>query len=1326
MSDSNCSGVEAEQLSNDKSEQMGICMPRHYTSVGVDPLATVEWTTRDSSIRNPDGSVVFELNGVQVPASWSQLATDIAVSKYFRRSGVKVSPSGGESSVAQVIRRIASTIRWAGEQQGGYFRNKCDADTFEAELTHMLVNQIGAFNSPVWFNVGLSHTYGVEGSNGAFGWCDIADDVLEVSDSYARPQCSACMPYHVRVNTTEGLIPIGEIAERYKFGDRGLSTFDRNGNPTRILKAICNGKRYVMEFELKDGSAIRMTSDHVVFAKGKDGVVREKAAGELVLGEDSLVLQRGTLLSNATTVLDGWLEVTKDIAWVSGVMVGNGFSGHPSSSTTDIWELKVNTPTEVRCIEDIMAKHEVPCATTKFHWGFVVRGYGQAGRAFWTRLGLWNKTGAKEVPSWVLRSNSDLCGAFLRGLFDTDGTVAQHPNGRVVVSLSNTSEQVIDAAQLLLRSIGIFSQKSSYDDSRADYVRKTCFCLHVQDASSTELFAERVGFNHEGKLIELSARSPDLARTYRADAVLVKSKRKVGSTLVYDIQTEAEVFWAEGVLVHNCFIQSIDDDLMSIFDKLKTDARLFKYGSGTGTNYSTLRGRQEKLSSGGTSSGVMSFLEVFDRAAGATKSGGTTRRAASLICLDMDHPEIADFIEWKVREEKKVRALVAQGYPADFNGEAYHTVSGQNSNNSVRIPDAFMRAVQDDGDWSTIARTTGEVVETFKARELWDRLAKAAWSCADPGVQFDTTINRWHTCPNSGRINGANPCSEYVFLDNSACNLASLNLTKFLRSDGTFDVESFRHAARVFLLAQDILVDFSSYPTPEIALNSHKFRPLGLGYANLGAMLMTLGIPYDSNEGRAWAASITSLLTAEAYAVSGEIARVKGPFEGFSDNKQAMLGVFGDHFRAAMDHELRDGDLCQASVTKAALDAWKDCLAMGNQDGFRNAQVTLLAPTGTIGLLMDCDTTGVEPDFALVKFKKLAGGGYFKIVNQSVHAALARLGYSKAEAAAVVEHIEKTEGFEGAPHLKPEHYDVFDCANRCGKNGKRFIAPMAHIRMMAAVQPFLSGAISKTVNLPNDATVEDIKNIYLESWKLGLKSVTVYRDGCKASQPLNSSSSSNDAKADAKPAAAPVVAKQEAPSDTRSVRLKLPKRRHGFTQEAIVGGHKVFLRTGEYADGSLGEIFIDMHKEGAAFRCLMNCFAIAVSMGIQYGIPLERFVEQFTFTRFEPQGMVEGHPNVKLATSIVDYVFRVLGVEYLHRYDLAQVKPQEDAPAQSQPVVAPARVEVLDHSTPASALDRHLDGMMGDAPLCENCGHITVRNGTCYKCLNCGSSLGCS
>ncbi|MHB1981387.1 MAG: TSCPD domain-containing protein [Sulfobacillus sp.] len=1391
----------------------GLHIARHYTRAGENPYESVTWDKRHSRITNPDGSVVFELRDVEVPSDWSQMATDIVVSKYFRKAGVPLRGEdgevvrdeagqvvlGSETSVRQVVHRLAGTWRHHGDLNG-YFKSDADSQAFYDEIVYMLLHQIAAPNSPQWFNTGLAWAYGITGP-----------------------------------------------------------------------------------------------------AQGHWRVPAE--GGEAIRSEDAYT--------------------------------------HPQTSA--------------------------------------------------------------------------------------------------------------------------------------------------------------------------------------------------------------------------CFIQSVRDDLVGeggIMDLWTRESRIFKYGSGTGTNFSTIRGEGESLSGGGTSSGLMSFLRIGDRAAGAIKSGGTTRRAAKMVVVNADHPDIEKFINWKVEEERKVAALLAAGYDSDFNGEAYQTVSGQNSNNSVRVTNQFLEAVITDRDWDLVNRTDGRVAKTLKARDLWQKIASAAWACADPGLQYDSTTNDWHTAPQSGRINASNPCvtgdtlvatsfgwrridelvgegvflqghlgkerlapqvfptgtkpvftlttvsgyqvkltadhkvatqnradvpaselrrgdrlilseagfgrttladdqaellgmvvgagrvwgeegqrqvylrldgedayvlhtyadlirdpqedshrssrrvansrlkpspspmqqmaavmtnyahfghseedkqltpevhgldaqslsaflrglftaagrveihragpslvleapsrqllsqvqllllnfriksslgeeksgmpslvivggyvanfikfiglidhsvkaqdlaewvgevpsdipavitdgfaslkslgtepvfdltepidhhfsanglwvhncSEYLFLDNSACNLASVNLLTFRDAkSGRFDVTAYRHAVRLWTIVLEVAVLMSQFPSREIAEISYKFRTLGLGYANLGALLMVDGLPYDSPGARAVAGALTAIMTGESYATSAEMAEQLGAFAGFAENREDMLRVIRNHRRAAHNAPPEeyeqlgvlpvaiDAEFCPDDLLKAAREAWDRALSLGETHGYRNAQVTLLAPTGTIGLLMDCDTTGVEPDFSVVKFKKLAGGGYFKIANQSIRPALSRLGYTDRQVEDILRYVMgtlslkdapvisrdnlKTRGLdedevrkietalpsvfefdqafagwvlgpdsmqrlnlpqtasgqdvllalgykpaeiaqaavlvcgqmtlEGAPHLKEEDLAVFDCANPCGKIGTRYIAPMGHVRMMGAVQPFLSGGISKTINMPNDATIEDVQTAYLESWKLGLKAIAIYRDGSKLSQPLNSRGTDNGGDDEAAEEGTPMPR-----------RRPLPAKRHGFTQEARVGGHKVYLRTGEYQDGTLGEIFIDMHKEGAAFRSLINCFAIAVSKGLQYGVPLSEFVDTFIFTRFEPQGIVEGHPNVKMSTSVVDYIFRVLGMEYLGRTDFVQVKPIDDeGPAATQPIAiqsAPVKRAAEPTVSPRNALDEQLSQMLGDAPICEICGHITIRNGACYKCLNCGNTLGCS
>jgi ribonucleoside-diphosphate reductase alpha chain len=1016
---------------------------------------------------------------------------------------------------------------------------------------------------------------------------------------------------------------------------------------------------------------------------------------------------------------------------------------------------------------------------------------------------------------------------------------------------------------------------------------------------------------------------------------------------------------------HACFIQSVNDDLVNdggIMDLWVREARIFKYGSGSGSDFSSLRGEGEPLSGGGKSSGLMSFLKIGDRAAGAIKSGGTTRRAAKMVVLNLDHPDIEEFINWKVVEEEKVAALVtgskllnrhlnaiikacrkwpqveeqrdltrntdlrkaiaearsdlvptnyieralqlaAQGfsevrfeeYDTDWNSKAYYTVSGQNSNNSVRVNNTFMEAVQQNGTWPLYWRTELEKArhegrvpkprKTLQARALWDQIAYAAWSCADPGLQFDTTINEWHTCPVDGRINASNPCSEYIFLDDTACNLASLNLLKFYdTASASFDAASFRHASRLWTLVLEISVYMAQFPSVPVAQRSYDYRTLGLGYANMGSLLMVQGLPYDSLEGRNQCAAISALMHAAAYAMSAEIAGEVGPFPRFAANREDMLRVIRNHRRAAYNAPREeyeglsitpvgiDPAYCPPALVEAARRESDYMAEMGEAYGFRNAQVTCIAPTGTIGLVMDCDTTGVEPDFALVKFKKLAGGGYFKIINASIPPALTRLGYSPRQVEDIVRycrgagnltgcpHINRSSlqargfpvevldrieaslpgtfelpfafnrwtvgddvitgklgiaaeqldrpgfdlltalGFsrkqldeanawvcgtmtiEGAPHLRAEHLPVFDCANRCGKLGQRYLSAESHIRMMAAAQPFVSGAISKTINMPHGANIEDVKKAYLLSWQLMLKANALYRDGSKLSQPLNSVADAPDLEVEAAPPAdegkpSPQKIAEKIVYRYLAHRRRLPDRRAGYTQKARIGNHKIYLRTGEYQDGSLGEIFLDMHKEGAAFRSMTNCFAIAISLGLQHGVPLEEYVDAFVFTRFEPNGMVQGNPHIKMTTSIIDYIFRELAITYLDRHDLAQVNPEdlrgdalhrdgdEDLPEfeseevvservvepqapQRQSSFAPPRsghVRPLPEPTAAKANGNghangngataiatpdkikiaRLKGYEGDP--CSECGQLTlVRSGACMKCDTCGSTSGCS
>lgn len=779
-----------------------------------------------------------------------------------------------------------------------------------------------------------------------------------------------------------------------------------------------------------------------------------------------------------------------------------------------------------------------------------------------------------------------------------------------------------------------------------------------------------------------------------------------------------------------CFIQSVADTMEDIMRLASTEAMLFKYGSGTGTDLSTIRSSREKLSSGGAPSGPLSFMRVFDQVAAVIKSGGKTRRAAKMQSLKVSHPDIREFITAKVMEEKKAHALIAAGYDGSFNGEAYSSVMFQNSNFSVRVTDEFMQAVIKGATWKTRAVTTGKTIDEFDARSLLQSMAENAHICGDPGLQYDTTINRWHTCPNSGRINASNPCSEYMFVDNSACNLASLNLLKFTDGALNFDVARFQHAVRIMTIAQDILVDNASYPTPQIAANSHLFRPLGLGYANLGALIMSLGSAYDSDEARAMAGSLTALMTGTAYDVSAEIAAHLAPFDEFEKNRAPMLDVMRMHKAAVAG--INSG-MCQPSLYEAAVDIWARALEHGECCGYRNAQVTVLAPTGTIGFMMDCDTTGIEPDIALVKYKQLAGGGMFKIVNRSVLSALIRLGYSPARQKTILKHIEDTDSIEGCAELQEEHLSVFDCAFRA-RNGSRSISYHAHIRMMAAVQSFLSGAISKTVNLPNDATAQDIMQIFLDGWKLGLKALAVYRDGSKSIQPVSIGVEKGKGKAELKQPAA------EAPF--KPFRRRMPATRQSITHKFDVAGHQGYLTVGLYEDGAPGELFITMAKEGSTVGGTMDAFGTAISLCLQYGVPANALIEKFSHSRFEPSGFTKNQ-EIPFAKSIVDYIFQWMAKTFPNGCHKDFRKP-ESQPAAPAAVAAPQQSAAQPSATGvqgsrlASApslkqtpgagqrLDEQFRGFMTDAPACDQCGAITVRNGACYRCYVCGSSMGCS
>ena len=1120
-----------------------------------------------------------------------------------------------------------------------------------------------------------------------------------------------------------------------------------------------------------------------------------------------------------------------------------------------------------------------------------------------------NKKQSVKGLQFTRRFTQENVNVFDQFEYDYRTSVIRNPSGEVVFEMSNVevpgqwSQIATDIlAQKYFRKAGVPQPDGSLgrETSVKQVAHRLAHCWRVwgerneyfATANDAEIFYQELVYSILNQACVPN--SPQWFNTGLYECYGIKGKPQ-GHYFVdaKDGQLKKSTSAYERPQPHACFILSVEDDLVNdggIMDLWVREARIFKYGSGVGTNFSNIRGEGERLSGGGTSSGLMSFLKIGDRAAGAIKSGGTTRRAAKMVCLDLDHPEIMGFINWKMEEEKKVGALIAAGYPSDYEGEAYRTVSGQNSNNSIRIPNDFFEKLEKDEDWELKARTDGRVMKKIPAKEVWNQIAYAAWRCADPGTQYDTTINEWHTCPKGGRIRASNPCSEYMFLDNTACNLASVNLRRFYdEASNTMDVDGFEYTCRLWTTVLEVSVLMAQFPSKEVAQLSYDYRTLGLGYANLGSTLMVMGIPYDSEEARGIAGAITAIMTGISYKTSAEIAATLGAFPKYEENREEMLRVMRNHRLAAYDADEYEAlsvkpqgikaKYCPDYLLKAATRAWDEAVQMGEKYGYRNAQTTVIAPTGTIGLVMDCDTTGVEPDFALVKFKKLSGGGYFKIINQSVPAALRHLGYNEKEIEAVVkyavgtgsfagapfinhqtlsekgfiaeeikkldtavlaafeagfvfnvytlgeeclqrlgfkpeqyfnfdwnllealgfteEQIEAANDFvcgtmtvEGAPYLRAEHLAVFDCANKCGKKGERFIHAHGHIRMMGATQPFISGAISKTINLPNEAVVEEIADAYLLSWQLGLKACALYRDGSKLSQPLSNKSDKKKKTEESGATTAPVA---EAPAsnivdmskltvedlleevqkrvqsspDTKLKRKlativerrTLPAKRRGFTQKAKINGQAIFLRTGEYSDGTVGEIFIDMAKEGATMRSMLNCFAISISIGLQYGVPLEEFVEKFVFTRFEPSGMVD-HPNIKSTTSIVDFIFRAMAYEYLGRTDLVHVldKPEimntgtddwDEIPTSLEyekkipelsdvRIVAAGGPKHVENRQPKTAIAGRMDGngmdavnaaaksMQSDAPACNTCGHITIRSGTCYKCLNCGNSMGCS
>lgn len=1387
----------------------GLSFQRKFTSTSIPVESMFNWTRRHVSINGDDGVVVYSAD-VEAPDFWSDLAVKIAAKTWFRRINGEM-----ETSIKGMITRVVDAIAEASRHPdvgGDYFGgDEAKRRAFRDELFYICAGQYALFNTPVWVNVGVvtpKHAGGV------------------------GPQASACMPADVRVNTNKGLIPIGELVLRMQRGETEFYTFDRDGVASKIQAAICNGKRSVLRFNLSDGSSLKMTSDHRVFVLSEDKLV-EKAARDLV-ENDALVLTRTPLLGFVAPVLD--LKIDTEDAWLAGMMVGNGFSGRPESATSDIWEIKLNTPSQLKRAEEALKRNNLVFNTTQFHWGWCLRGYGAAGRLYWKQLGIWNKTKAKEMPEWVFRCPQDLCSAFLRGLFDSDGSVIPASSGgRQVVQFTNTRPDIVYSVQTLCRSLGVFGSVAEYVDPRLDHSREPTYTFSIYDRVSVDIFAERIGLTHDTKLARLDSRQDGQA--YREAVVRVVSREKAGAELVYDIQTACSSFWAEGILVHNCFIQAVADSMDSLCALQTSETQLFRRGSGTGSNLSMLRPKDTALSGGGTASGPVSFMRGLDGWAGVTKSGGSSRRAALMRILDVYHPDIFSFIETKTTAQKMIRDLGAQGWSTNFNATATTWIPYQNANQSVRVDDAFMLAATSEAGqinlhWPTYwhggdKQISGQPVDASK---LLDSIAQAAWDCGDPGMQFDTTINAWHTSPVSARINASNPCqpafatvltpegirtfadidvgsliwsgkqwtrvvrkvatgvkpvtlyatkrgffvgtkdhrvvsngvktpvedvqsidtapfpqdlvrfsadysyeetsitdnpiqarhylgdhpvyditveadehtywtggllvsncSEYMYVDNSACNLASLRLTKYLQADGTFDIETFEHVCRTVFIAQEVLVGAASYPTELIAKNSHDFRPLGLGYADLGALLMQLGLAYDSDDGRAYAGAVTALMGGTAYLTSAEIARdCGGPFPRFAENRDAMLRVMRRHQSAIPDlvsHEASD----RTNIWVAADMAWTSAYDIGEDHGFRNGQATVLAPTGTIGFAMDCDTTGVEPDTALVKVKNLAGGGRLEYVNRSIEPALRRLGYDEDS----IEHITSTlketgglpvskpDGRQRDFDLNPAHLPIF--ATAFGQPGNE-VSIDGHLKMMAAVQPFLSGAISKTVNCPSHYTVADIREVFVKAWKLGLKAVAVYRDGCK-DQPLEAKKA---------PETSP-VAQPNVPSASAPKRRRLPSDRRAHCHKFTLGGVDGYVHLGFYENGDIGEIFVRMEPKASAL--VVDIATQAASIAIQHGADLSTFLDKWEGTVFAPSGFTgEGAAGVPYASSPLDYL-----AKWLRRWCAGEMATIAQETGQ------------YDMTPPMPAASRET---------CPRCSSTMRRDGACLSCPTCGHGQG--
>ena len=1445
-------------------EGKGLKIPRYYTKNNNDSYSMFEFVKKSSIIKNPDGSVIFEMHNIEIPKFWSQVAIDVLAQKYLRKAGVPQTDSNGkylldkegnkisgpETSLKQVVNRMVGCWRYWGEKYN-YFASKEDAQAFYDEVSYTLLNQMCAPNSPQWFNTGLNWAYEITGPAQGHSFVNPETEELEYSkDAYTRCQPHACAEYHTILYTTEGNRYIGEIVENNIVG---LKVFD--GEKFVEIKATkYNGKKEVFRIKLKNGNYIDLTEDHLVLSakkanKGNDyswKQVKDLKIGEKVQQPTNLEVKERNVFEQdlAEARLAGWITGDGSVGVYQNVMRLEIISINDEEHQSILEDIKTIFGEDVSYwISDFETKNN-NIKGRRIHLA------GKKIESFVNKYNLIKRSDNLEVPKDIIYGSPQQIREFLKALFQADGCVRIRVNnernsGDIV--LSTISEKLAFGVLQLLNSLGIYSRVSICRDSRED--RHELNQVVIAYGSAREQFQEQIGFISQvkqQKLLQLNniiQNSKTVAVVRQEDIISIEN---IGIKDVYDIQTESGKFLGNGIVVHNCFIQSIKDDLVNkggIFDLVTREARIFKYGSGTGSNFSSLRGFSEKLSGGGVSSGMMSFLRINDVAAGAIKSGGTTRRAAKMVCVDLDHPDIEEFILWKVKEEQKVADLVIgskilkkqlnniieksvkskttdvnkshelkkavkeaiknevplnyiarvlellqQGiteinvdiFNTDYNSEAYRTVSGQNSNNSVRIPNDFFLALDRNEDWPLIRRTDGKISKKISAKKLWNDIGYCAWASADPGVQYDTTTNEWHTCPEDGRINASNPCGEYNFLDDTACNLASINLGKFYDDEtGKFDIEGYLHTTRLWTIVLEISVLMAHFPSEEIAKKSYEFRTLGLGYANLGSLLMRMGIPYDSEEGRTIAGALAAIFNGESYATSAEMASILGPFKNYEKNKEHMLRVIRNHRRAAYNSDPEEYEgltvtpqginpkFCPAEFLKVARESWDKALELGMNHGYRNAQVSVIAPTGTIALVMDCDTTGIEPDFAIVKYKKLAGGGYFKIVNASVPKALKRLGYNELQIKDIEiyclgnatiygsPHINpeslKEKGFtqekidlidkevknvfdikfafnkftlgeefcinklgfskeelndpdfnmledlgftrkqideandyvcgtmtlEEAPHLKKDHYAIFDCASKCGKKGERFIHHLGHIKIMSAVQPFISGAISKTINMPRESSVEEIKQAYKISWELMLKAVALYRDGSKLSQPLNTV------------------------SEEQSALLELADEKEELQQSNVkeviseynIGPQTLYINS-MVQDEKLREISIKMPKATPSQQVLLATLASTMNVALKNGVTPAKLAENLN---------IEGHPVVEKIKDLLTNRFSTIETV------------QETMPETTR-VINNIETELVS----AKKL-----GYTGSK--CGSCGAVQVRNnGACTICEVCGSTSGCS